>query len=214
MAMKKNRGDNRSTEMTSMIDVIFLLLIFFLVTLATGTQEPSPAGATISEEEAALLDLPKAQGMVVSDSLNNFILLYAIEEEDNNRYRTYLLDDKISSLDEIVAMQEEYEGYVKASSLTMEQQGRKNLLEQELKKRIFDVPKKGTAGFNSNYETVVNRLQAAIQSKIYDPTSKPELHLKFPPSIPYKFFYSVVKICNQENIRLDYMHFRVLSMAK
>lgn len=90
-------------QLTSLTDIIFQLLIYFMVTMAMGTVQRR---ATISEEakEAqALLELPKVSKLQETpDRFEGLLIHITIGKKGllKNKWIGYILDEKVSTIDE------------------------------------------------------------------------------------------------------------------
>lgn len=94
MAYRK-KEDPRKGELTSMIDMIFLLLIFFLVTLAAGMkpQEEEKVGKPIKAKERVVVnDAISDTNFFLKISINQFINDSTNKMDQGNRFQIYLLD--------------------------------------------------------------------------------------------------------------------------
>ncbi len=78
---RERKNDSRVIELTSLIDVVFLLLIFFLVTFALTL-----SGAVSESEVSSQLDLPETQSvlpMVTDETLENLMIQITPDTTDN-----------------------------------------------------------------------------------------------------------------------------------
>jgi len=101
---KRRDGDWPAADWTSLIDIIFQLLIFFMLTLALGTVQKQASSQMEGEEKA---DLPELPGMAelgeALDLTPGSILIHVDEDKDElvrGNIVVYLLNHEIPSIEE------------------------------------------------------------------------------------------------------------------
>ncbi len=103
--MAKPRGDSiPSADWTSMIDIIFQLLIFFMVTMALGTVQQQAAAAQQGEEQENLPELPGMTDLGEAlDITQGTLLIHVADDEDNEvsgDLIVYFLTHEIPTVDD------------------------------------------------------------------------------------------------------------------
>ena len=84
-----------STEMTSMIDIIFQLLIFFLVTLALGSVQEKASAEIKGEMQEDLPQLPPVEKLSDPTAFTDGFLLQVIEDKEDDvdgKFALWILD--------------------------------------------------------------------------------------------------------------------------
>ncbi len=113
-----------SMQMTSMIDIIFQLLIFFLVTLSMGTVQEQASSKVKGEQKVNLPELPPVEKLSDVPELTDGYMLW-IEQDKNNKVdgdlAVYILDPIMNNIDDA---QKDSSGQYGPFSL---QQGSRNL---------------------------------------------------------------------------------------
>ncbi|MCK5832196.1 biopolymer transporter ExbD [bacterium] len=93
-----------SADWTSLIDIIFQLLIFFMVTLAMGTVEQQASAQMEGEMDESLPELPGMSNLGEALEIGpGVILIHAAYDEDNEvagDIVTYLFTNEISNIEE------------------------------------------------------------------------------------------------------------------
>jgi len=103
--MSKPRGEPvPSADWTSLIDIIFQLLIFFMITLALGSVQEQASAAEEGEEQE---DLPELPGMTdLGEALEitqNTLLIHVADDEDDmvkGNLVVYLLNHEIPTVED------------------------------------------------------------------------------------------------------------------
>ena len=102
--MAKPRESYPSADWTSLIDIIFQLLIFFMVTLALGSVQEQASAQQQGEEQA---DLPELPGMTdlgeALDITSNTLLIHVADDKDDKvrgDLVVYFLTSSYPSVDE------------------------------------------------------------------------------------------------------------------
>lgn len=103
--MAKPRGDSiPSADWTSMIDIIFQLLIFFMVTMALGTVQQQAAAAQEGEEQENLPELPGMTDLGEALDITQGTLLLHVaddaEDEVSGDFVVYLLTNEIPTVED------------------------------------------------------------------------------------------------------------------
>lgn len=103
--MAKPRGDSMpSADWTSMIDIIFQLLIFFMVTMALGTVQQQSTVAQEGEEQENLPELPGMTDLGEALAITEGTLLIHVADDEEDKVRgdlmVYLLTNDIPSIEE------------------------------------------------------------------------------------------------------------------
>lgn len=103
--MAKPRGDSiPSADWTSMIDIIFQLLIFFMVTMALGTVQQQSSAVQEGEEQENLPDLPGMTDLGEALSISEGILLIHVSDDADDQVKgdlaVYLLTNQIPTVDD------------------------------------------------------------------------------------------------------------------
>lgn len=103
--MVKRKDDKiPSAEMTSMIDIIFQLLIFFLVTLSLGTVQDRASSEVTGEMQEQLPQLPPVSKLSDTRTLTDGYLLHIDEDKDDKvdgDLIAWILDPDYPSLDDV-----------------------------------------------------------------------------------------------------------------
>ncbi|MFP4458750.1 MAG: ExbD/TolR family protein [Candidatus Zixiibacteriota bacterium] len=93
-----------SSEMTSMIDIIFQLLIFFLVTLSLGTVQSQSTAEVVGEMKEDVPDLPPMKQLTESERKLTEGYILHIDEDKENQVRgdlvAWIFDPEFPSLAE------------------------------------------------------------------------------------------------------------------
>jgi len=101
--MKRQEEPLPKAEWTSLIDIIFQLLIFFMVTLALGTMEQQAQAAVKGEEKKDLPKLPPVEKLATPQDLKEGFLLHIdkIKEKPfNGKLGAYILDPECPTVDD------------------------------------------------------------------------------------------------------------------
>jgi len=101
---KKIQEDWPSADWTSLIDIIFQLLIFFMVTLALGTVEKQATSKMEGEEKEDLPELPGMAGLGEALDITPGTILLHVADDENDEVSgdlvVYMLTHDIQNLEE------------------------------------------------------------------------------------------------------------------
>ena len=103
--MAKPRGESvPSADWTSLIDIIFQLLIFFMITLALGSVQKQATAAQEGEQNEDLPELPGMTDLGEALDITPGILLMHVADDKDSEVKgdlvVYLLSNEIPSLEE------------------------------------------------------------------------------------------------------------------
>ncbi len=93
--MKQHKAELPKAQWTSLIDIIFQLLIFFMVTMALGTLQQQAAAAVKGEEKKELPKLPPVEKLATPQELTEGFLLHVDKIQKppfNGKLGAYILD--------------------------------------------------------------------------------------------------------------------------
>ncbi len=178
----KNKEELRKGELTSMIDMIFLLLIFFLVTLAAGVkpeEDQKPGIPERQKERPAFENAIKDTSFSLKISIQRTDTL--IEGDPGQKYKVYFLDSLYSNEDlidqnlpkDIKALREKAKA---TKDRTLDEQA--DFLDQTYNPFILpsrDMFFQDTAKFNKAYLPVIGR----IEKLLTDMRIRQEEHYKY-----------------------------------
>lgn len=101
--MKMKDEQIPKAQWTSLIDIIFQLLIFFMVTMALGTLQEQAAAAVKGEEKKDLPKLPPVEKLATPQEISEGFLLHIDELNEkpfNGELGAYILDPECPSVDD------------------------------------------------------------------------------------------------------------------
>lgn len=101
--MKRSEEELPKAEWTSLIDIIFQLLIFFMVTMALGTLQEQAQAQVKGEEKKNLPKLPPVEKLATPQELKTGYLLHIDEIKEkpfNGKLGAYILDPNCPTVDE------------------------------------------------------------------------------------------------------------------
>ncbi len=104
--MKREEREIPKAQWTSLIDIIFQLLIFFMVTMALGTLQQQAAAAVKGQEKKNLPKLPSVEKLATAQELTEGFLLNVDkinEKPFNGTLGAYILDKDCPSIDDAQA---------------------------------------------------------------------------------------------------------------
>ncbi|MCD6501596.1 biopolymer transporter ExbD [bacterium] len=101
---RKEKEAVPSADWTSLIDIIFQLLIFFMVTMAMGTVEKQASAQMEGEEDESLPELPGMSNLGEALDMGPGVIIIHVAPDDENKVQgdlmVYLLDNKFPTIDE------------------------------------------------------------------------------------------------------------------
>ncbi len=104
--MKPRKEELPKAQWTSLIDIIFQLLIFFMVSMALGTLQQQANAAVKGEEKKDLPKLPSVEKLATAQELTEGFLLHIdkiTQKPFNGKLGAYILDTKFPSVDDAKA---------------------------------------------------------------------------------------------------------------
>jgi biopolymer transport protein ExbD len=236
------RRERREPEKTPLIDVIFLLLIFFFVTVvgldvshkptrgarSSGTQKKLDLLPMINPPETAPAELSEVVLIQVQpgNALNASQIgeLNVLIEQANSlpgkpfgahprispeNFLILVFDEKYADIDVIPKfigdLREALKVYRAEAPDTLEVKIRQ-LMDQYLP---INMPKRGADDFSTLYERSINTLRERVRHYFQNRRER-EIHIRMDKEVYVRFIDDLYKICNEQNIDVEHLKFRVL----
>ena len=101
--MKQRAEELPKAAWTSLIDIIFQLLIFFMVTMALGTMEQQANAAVAGAEKKNLPKLPAVEKLATPQEFSEGFLLHinkVNEKPFNGKLGAYILDSDVKTIED------------------------------------------------------------------------------------------------------------------
>jgi len=101
--MKHRAEELPKAAWTSLIDIIFQLLIFFMVTMAVGTMQQQANAAVAGAEKKNLPKLPPVEKLATPQEFSSGFLLHINkinEKPFNGELGAYILDSDVATVDD------------------------------------------------------------------------------------------------------------------
>ena len=173
---RREEETNRRMELIPMVDIVFLLLIYFLVSMAVRARvDPSYANPEMESEIGKfLVDLPESgRQLHVSDSLTVGHMIVVIEslDESNGHFNIFFLDQKMMSKDSIFYYRDLWQDLQHGPApamLDLEAQTQRIRIKKTWKSRLLSVPN-GIAGQdfdNQEYRDYRSALATMLQEYV------------------------------------------------
>ncbi len=222
--MPRREEENRRLELIPMVDIVFLLLIYFLVTMAVKMRiDPSIARPEERANEVGqfLVDLPESKRQLgVSDSLTATDMLVVVEslQHNNGHFNIFFLDKTMTRRDSILWCRETYEQLIQTPRpWTGEFAARVQALEEQWRSHLFTASDNIAINDfqNDSYGTYRQELRATIEQYRDKRESNNELKeianvlIEADRNVYYRVVYDLFEEFDQRGIRSVDMRFKV-----
>lgn len=207
----------RKLELISLVDVVFLLLIFFIVTLSMGISIGHvPRGEEFEETFGiSLLDLPMVtyrQQPGAKPQISDKTLVLSVHKEVTPTivFNIYVFDSQYQNMESVERLEQEVRDLkgIPEEQLTTEQRAKLQGLRIDLDQHLIrEGLTQGTlAQFDQNFANDMKRkLQQLIQAK-GGPTNT-VLEIECDQSVPYGFVFGFLMV--SDNVRIGRVDFHM-----